>query len=132
MDVCCSWPGVLRQWHIDVSIRSPTSVRYTAAKLHPEHALQHAACEKKSRYGLGVFPLIFGVLGRIASESDNHLKEMATAASQIQDFGRPSVLHKTWRERLQRTLLWAQAATLALALGEHPMQQKQDFPLPIG
>ena len=80
MDVDVAFPSVLRLWHIDVSVRSPTSDRYASAQLHPEHALRAAVREKLARYGPGVSPIVLGALGRVETSSTEALCTMAAAA----------------------------------------------------
>ena len=119
MDVDVAFPSVLRLWHIDVSVRSPTSDRYASAQLQPEHALRAAVREKLARYGPGVSPIVLGALGRVEAGSAETLRTMAAAseASASEPGSSSSRTAAAWQQRLQRTVHWAQAATLALALG---------------
>ena len=125
LDVQIMFPGVLRVWNVDVSVRSAVSERYGCKKLDPQHALRLACKEKHDRYGPSVVPIVFGTLGRVSTETDLELRSLAVACSTADRTGgsaRPETVARAWRERLQRTIIWAQAAVLALALGSQRVQ----------
>ena len=63
LDVQIMFPGVLRVWNVDVSVRSAVSERYGCKKLDPQHALRLACKENTTDTDQAWSPLFLALWG---------------------------------------------------------------------
>ena len=116
MDLWCSWAGSLSNTKIDVTIRSPFADRYKHTDTKTAVAADSAAADKMRRYGSEVWTLNFEARGRLGSDGIALLKHLASEAT-CWSVGVQRRLVSTWRAKLERALLHAQAEGLLFAWG---------------
>ena len=118
MDLWCSWAGSLSNTKIDVTVRSAFADRYKCTHCKVAVAADAGAADKQRRYGPEVWALNFETRGRLGADGLALLNHLASEAS-CWSVGVQRRMARTWRAKLERALLHAQAEGLLLCMGSN-------------
>ena len=122
LDVCAHFPGHVRLWRLDVTVRS-TWAQGSSASWRPGVAAAAGVGAKSRRYGEAVTAISMEPLGRLAKESCEALWEMARQARDKRiTSATPSHSYRKLRLSLERSLLWSMAERLIAATGREEVR----------
>ena len=118
LDVVITWPTLLEQHAVDVTIRCPVAARYNPGAAVPGCTAEQGEAEKRDRYGHQVMPLAFETWGRLGDKGIAAMKVLAAAARTLASDPRDTRnLLARWRLELEAALSFAQADVMLLAAG---------------
>ena len=118
LDVVATWPTLLEQFVVDVTIRCPAAARYADAAKVGGGTAAKAEEEKAERYGCQVLPLAFESWGRLGAASVQTLQVLAAAARTAAPDPRDlRNLVARWRLELEAALAFATTDIILLAAG---------------
>ena len=126
LDVVATWPTLLEQHAVDVTIRCPGAARYGPVAEEAGGTATQAEGEKRDRYGAEVMPLAFETWGRLGPSSCQALRVLAAAARTLAVDPRDCRnTEAKWRLELEAALCFALADVALLAAGSRALSGKR-------
>ena len=116
MDLVTFSPDSFSRFLVDVTVRTPHASRCTQASVKPGEAASLGASDKRERYGESVLAIPLETYGRLGEEAESALWTLAQAAQRAGGNGTASRIRRSWKTKLQRSVLRAVAHVALLAM----------------